>query len=83
MSHRLQVLLEKDEIAEIRAAARRRHLTVSEYVRAALREARLGEPGLDAARKFMAVREASSYEFPTADPVAMEAEISRGYLDLP
>jgi hypothetical protein len=44
-----QVLLDEDEIAEIHAAARRRHPTVSEYVRTTLREARLGEPGLDTA----------------------------------
>ena len=81
MSHRLQVLLDEDEIAEIRAAARRRHLTVSEYVRTALREARLGEPGLDTARKLMLVREASAHTYPTADPEVMEDEIRRGYLD--
>lgn len=81
MSHRLQVLLEEDELAEIRAAARRRRLTVSEYVRQTLREARTGEPTTSAERKLLVVREAAAFSYPTADPEAMEAEIDRGYVE--
>jgi len=80
MSHRLQVLLDPDEVTAIRAAARRRRLTVSEYVRQTLREARAGEPSSDVARKLLVVREAAGHTYPTADPEAMEAEIRRGYL---
>lgn len=80
MSHRLQVLLEPDELAAIRAAARRRRQTVSEYVRQTLREARLDEPSAGAGEKLLVVREAAAHAYPTADPEAMEAEIVRGYL---
>lgn len=40
MSKRLQVVLEEDEYEEIRMAAEARRLTVSEWVRRVLREAR-------------------------------------------
>ena len=81
MSHRLQILLDPDEIAAVRAAARRRHLTVSEYVRQTLREARAGEPSTEVAQKLLVIREAAAHGYPTADPEAMEAEIARGYLE--
>ncbi len=80
MSHRLQILLDPDEITAIQAAARRRRLTVSEYVRRTLREARSGEPSSGAAKKLLVVREAAAHAYPTADPECMEAEIQRGYL---
>ncbi len=79
MSHRLQVLLDEDELAEIRAAARRRRLTVSEYVRQSLRDARTSEPGSSLERKLLVVREAASFGYPTADPEEMGAEIALGY----
>ena len=81
MSHRLQVLLDLDELAAIRAVARRRRQTVSEYVRQTLREARLAEPSSGPAAKLLVVREAAAHAYPTADPEAMEAEIVRGYLE--
>lgn len=80
MSHRLQILLDPDEVTAIRAAARRRRLTVSEYVRQTLREARAAEPSSGAAKKLLVVREAAGHAYPTADPESMEAEIQRGYL---
>ena len=80
MSHRLQILLDPDEITAIRAAARRRRLTLSEYVRQTLREARVEEPSSGAAQKLLVVREAAAHAYPTADPEVMEAEIQRGYL---
>lgn len=80
MSHRLQILLDPDEVTAIQAAARRRRLTVSEYVRQTLREARAGEPSIGAAQKLLVVREAAARAYPTADPECMEAEIQRGYL---
>ena len=83
MSHRLQVLLEEDEIAAIRSAARRQRMSVSEYVRQALRNARLSEPGAGAARKLTVVREAAEHAYPTADADVMEDEITRGYLESP
>jgi hypothetical protein len=83
MSHRLQVLLDESEITAIRAAARRNRLTVSEYVRQALRDARREEPVAGTARKLTVVRDASEHAFPTADPEAMEREIVEAYLGDP
>jgi hypothetical protein len=80
MSHRLQVLLDEEEFAALRAAAERRRTTVSEYVRQTLREARSGEPSATIAEKLWVVREASAHAYPTGDPEAIEAEIAAGYL---
>ena len=61
-------------------AARRDRLTVSEWVRQTLREARRRQPGRDAGRKLQAIRAAASHAFPTTDIDQMLAEIERGYL---
>ena len=80
MSHRLQVLLDESEFAEIRRIARRHRMTVAEWVRQALRAARRDEPVIDPRRKLAAVREATRYAYPTCDIDVMLAEIERGYL---
>jgi hypothetical protein len=80
MSKRLQVVLEDEELDEIRRAARRHRLTVSEWVRQALRERRRSEPEQDAAAKLAAVREAAAHAYPTADVGEMLREIESGYL---
>ena len=79
MSKRLQVLLEENDFAEIRRLAKRRNLTVAEWVREALRAARRETPQKDSAKKLAAVREAAKYAFPTSDIHTMLAEIERGY----
>ncbi|HUF68274.1 MAG TPA: hypothetical protein VMM79_06430 [Longimicrobiales bacterium] len=79
MSKRLQVLLEEDELLEIKAAAEQNRMTVAEWVRQALRAARRSEPTMDTARKLEAVRAAVAHEYPTADIETMLAEIVRGY----
>ncbi len=71
--------MDESEIASIRAAARRRRLTVSEYVRQTLRDARENEPTSPPDRKLLIVREAAEFSYPTADPDQMEAEIASGY----
>ena len=80
MSIRLQVVLSAAELREIQKAARRDRLTVSEWVRRTLREARRRQPGRDAGRKLQAIRAAASHAFPAADIDQMLAEIERGYL---
>ena len=65
----------------IREIARRNKLTVAEWVRQVLRQARREEPLREARLKLEAVRKASSYSFPTANIEQMLAEIERGYLD--
>jgi hypothetical protein len=81
MSKRLQVILDDDELAAIQTAARRRRITVSEYVRLILREARQAEPATPAERKLMLVREAAAHTYPISDPEKIEEEIARGYSD--
>ncbi len=73
--------MEDEEFQAVRAAARRRRMTVSEYVRQVLRRARAEDPERPAARKLMVVREAAKHAYPTGSPEEMEAEIVRGYLD--
>ena len=79
MSIRLQVVLEESELHAIQRAARREQLTVSEWVRRSLREARRRQPGRDAGRKLQAIRAAARHQFPTAGIDAMLAEIESGY----
>lgn len=75
----MQVLFEDGEYRELQAAARRRGLTLAEWVRLALRAARRAEPTGSADRKLAAVRAAAAHAFPTADIDAMLDEIERGY----
>ena len=79
MSKRLQVILDDVEMKEIRAAARRKRLTVASWVRGALRAARAEEPTSDPLRKLQALRAATAHSFPTADIEEMLAQIDRGY----
>lgn len=78
MSIRLQVLLEPAELRDIQRAARRRRMTVSEWVRQVLRAARRADPGSDPGRKLAAIAAAARHELPTADIDQMLAEIDRG-----
>lgn len=80
MTKRLQVLLEDEELAEIRRIARERRMTVAEWVRQALRRARRQEPETDSARKLATVRAAARHAFPSGDIDDMLAEIERGYV---
>jgi hypothetical protein len=61
----------------------RLELTVSEWVRRCLREARPRQPVRDADRKVQAIRAAARYELPTADVERMLAEIEGGSLGGP
>jgi hypothetical protein len=79
MSKRLQVLLPDPDMAEIRRLARREKVPVGEWVRRALRDARLRQPVHAAEFKLKAIREAVGHSFPTADIDQMLEEIERGY----
>lgn len=71
--------MDEQELQAIRAAARERGMSVSEWVRATLREARRERSGGDADRKLAAIRAADRHAYPTADIDDMVAEIERGY----
>jgi hypothetical protein len=79
MSKRLQVLLDEPELREIQRAARAKRLTVAEWVRGALREARRKEPVGDVAEKLAAIRRAVKHHGPTGNIDQMLAEIEKGY----
>jgi len=79
MSTRLQVVMDRDELESIRAAARERGMTVSEFVRETLREARRKVASGDTERKLAAIRAADRHAYPTADIDQMLGEIERGY----
>lgn len=75
---RLQILLDDQELRELRQVARTHGLTVSEWVRRTLREGRRREPAGDLDAKLRAVRTAARHEFPTAEIDEMLADIERG-----
>lgn len=79
MTKRLQVLIDDAELKEIQRAARRRRQSVAEWVRGALRSARLADAGRPAADKFQALHRATSHDFPTGTIDEMLADIERGY----
>jgi ribbon-helix-helix CopG family protein len=79
MSKRLQVLLQDQEMEEIRRLARRQRIPVGEWVRRALRTARSRQPALEPQVKLRAVRKAAEFSFPTADIRQMIDEIEQGY----
>ena len=81
MSKRLQVLVPDREMSEIQRLARSEHMTVGEWVRRTLREARNRKPATDAETKLKAVRRAAEFAFPTADVERMLNEIEQGYED--
>jgi len=73
------VVLDEEELEEIREVARRHRMTVSDWVRQTLREARAREPAGDAGRKLAVIRSAAKGSYPTADIDVMLAEIEAGY----
>jgi hypothetical protein len=79
MSKRLQVLLPDQEMSDIQRLAKREHLTVGEWVRRALREARAKRPATEPDAKLKAIRRAAKHSFPAADVRQMLAVIERGY----
>lgn len=80
MSTRLQVLLDDQEFADLRAVAEREGMTVSEWVRQAIRAARRRVTDVAPTRKLDAIRAAVDLSYPTADIEVMLDETERGYL---
>ena len=79
MSRRLQVLMNDAELRAIKLVARRERLSVAEWVRRALREARQRVPERSGARKRQAIEAALEHAFPSTDIGVMLGEIERGY----
>jgi hypothetical protein len=79
MSKRLQVILTEREFEDLRSVAADDGLTVSEWVRHALRQARRQRSRGDVEQRLAAVRTAARHCFPTADIGQMLEEIEQGY----
>lgn len=79
MSKRLQVIMGDDEYQELEAAARADDLTVSEWVRSAIRLAKNRRPQPSAETKLKAVAVGFQHSFPTGDIEQMLGEIEAGY----
>ena len=79
MSKRLQVLLEEEEMREVRRAARLARVSVAEWVRSALRAGRQAAPASAPDRKLAVVRAAARHAFPVGEIGTMLAEIESGY----
>ena len=80
MSKRLQVLFGEAELEEIRRTAAHQDMTVSQWVRNAIRDAQRREPSRSKEAKLAAIRCASTHDFPTGDIDQMLREIEQGYL---
>jgi hypothetical protein len=80
MAKRLQVILQDPDYREVQRAARARRMTIAEWVRQALTQARRREPQGDVEKKLQVVRAAVKHEFPIGDIDAVLAEIEQGYL---
>jgi hypothetical protein len=80
MAKRLQVILKDTEYREVQRSARSREMSIAEWVREALVQARRRQPVGDVERKLEAIRAAAQYESPTSDIDTMLAEIESGYL---
>lgn len=78
MSKRLQVLLPDQEMSEIQRLAKRDRLSVGEWVRSVLREAREQRPVNEPEMKLKSVRRAVKFSFPAGDIDQMLREIERG-----
>jgi len=79
MAKRLQVIVQDPEYRDIQRAARLRRMSIAEWVRQALVQARRREPSREVAAKLDVIRAAARMDFPTADIDRMLEEIERGY----
>ena len=74
MTKRMQVLFDDEEYRAIQRIARESHMTVAEWVRQSLRQARLARQSIVEA-KLRAVDEARRHSFPVGDIDTMLREI--------
>jgi hypothetical protein len=82
VAKRLQVILQDPEYREIQRAAKARRMSIAEWVRQALGQARREQPLGDVEKKLAAIRRAAALNVggPAVDIDTMLAEIEQGYL---
>lgn len=76
----MQILMDEEELEEIKETARAEGLTVSSWVRRAIRHERLERPGKSVRNKQKILSQTAEYHFPTGDYEEMAAEIEDDYL---
>lgn len=79
MSKRLQVVMSDEEYRDLEMTARADAVSVSEWVRSAIRLARSRRPQASAESKLKAVAVGYAFAFPTADIDQMLEDIESGY----
>jgi hypothetical protein len=79
MSKRLQVVLDDAEFDALREVARQDGVTLSEWVRRSLHQARRSGSLGDVEPRLAAVRSAMRHTFPAGEIEPMLAEIEQGY----
>ena len=79
MPKRLQVILSDPDYREIQRAARSRGMSIAEWVRQALLQARRRELLGAIGKKLEIVRAAARFDFPSGDIDRMLDEIETGY----
>jgi hypothetical protein len=79
VSKHLKVVLDDNAYRALKQAAKRRGLTLSEWVRRSLSDTCAREATVDPGMKLSAVRAAVQHRFPTADIDQMIREIERGF----
>lgn len=80
LSKRLQVILSDEEYDELRTVSSAEGMTVSEWVRNALRKMRPDRSLMPAEGKIEAVRAAMRHDYASGDINEILAEIETGYL---
>ena len=76
----MQVLLDEEELKEVKMLALLEKITVSAWVRRAIQHEKKERPGTAARKKLQAIESFSKYDFPTGDYKDIAAEIDAGYL---
>lgn len=79
MSIRLQILLDEEELREVKKLAVQENLTVSAWVRRAIQHEKKERPGTAARKKLQHIQSFSKHNFPTGDYKDIAAEIDSGY----
>ena len=75
----MQVVVDDADLERFQAAAEREGVTLSEWVRRALRGAERAAANGDPRQKLAAIRAAARLTFPVGDVEEILAEIERGY----
>ncbi len=83
MSIRLQVLLDEEELREVKTLAEQEKITVSAWVRRAIQHEKKERPGTTARKKLQVINSFAKYDFPTGDYKDIAAEIDSGYFKEP